>query len=109
MPYNALGAVDSDQKFIDVRMNAVKRKILILSGKGGKGACTGDKINEIISRVFYHHVGVGKSSVAAALAMALASLTSKVNLYTFSYAVFDEQSKFLYVLQLSSIGWYLGP
>lgn len=32
---DSAGQVDPDQKFIDVRMNAVKRKILILSGKGG--------------------------------------------------------------------------
>ena len=31
---------DEDQKFIDVRMNAVKRKILILSGKGGMWSST---------------------------------------------------------------------
>jgi hypothetical protein len=31
------GGADPDQKFIDVRMNAIKRKILILSGKGGIG------------------------------------------------------------------------
>ena len=30
------GGVDADQKFIDVRMRAVGRKILILSGKGGQ-------------------------------------------------------------------------
>ena len=30
------GGPDEDQKFIDVRMNAIKRKILILSGKGGQ-------------------------------------------------------------------------
>ena len=30
-----LGGGDPDQQFIDVRMNAVKRKIVILSGKGG--------------------------------------------------------------------------
>ena len=29
------GGVDSDQKLIDVRMRAVGRKIIILSGKGG--------------------------------------------------------------------------
>ena len=32
---NSAGAVDPDQKFIDVRMKAIKRKIMILSGKGG--------------------------------------------------------------------------
>ena len=47
---------DPDQKFIDVRMGAVKRKLLVLSGKGG----------------------VGKSSVACNLAIALASLNHKV-------------------------------
>lgn len=52
------GRVDPDQKFINVRMNAVKRKILILSGKGG----------------------VGKSSVACSLAMALARRSRKVGL-----------------------------
>ena len=51
------GRVDPDQKFINVRMNAVKRKILILSGKGG----------------------VGKSSVACSLAMALARRSRKVS------------------------------
>ena len=29
------GREDSDQKFIDVRMRAVRRKIVVLSGKGG--------------------------------------------------------------------------
>ena len=33
---DVVGGVNEDQKFIDVRMNAVKRKILILSGKGGE-------------------------------------------------------------------------
>lgn len=47
---------DPDQKFIDVRMGAVKRRLLVLSGKGG----------------------VGKSSVACNLAIALASLGRKV-------------------------------
>ena len=31
----SVGGPDEDQKFIDVRMNAIKRKILVLSGKGG--------------------------------------------------------------------------
>ena len=31
----SVGGVDPDQEFIDVRMNAIKHKILILSGKGG--------------------------------------------------------------------------
>ena len=30
-----IGNVDPDQELIDVRMNAIKHKILILSGKGG--------------------------------------------------------------------------
>jgi len=30
------GGVDPDQEMIDLRMNAVKHKILILSGKGGE-------------------------------------------------------------------------
>lgn len=30
------GGVDPDQEMIDLRMNAVKHKIFILSGKGGK-------------------------------------------------------------------------
>ena len=47
---------DPDQKFIDVRMGAVKRRLLVVSGKGG----------------------VGKSSVACNLAIALASLGNKV-------------------------------
>ncbi|CAI8015662.1 Cytosolic Fe-S cluster assembly factor NBP35 [Geodia barretti] len=49
---------DTDQKFIDVRMRAVRRKIVVLSGKGG----------------------VGKSSIASCLSMALASLSAKVGL-----------------------------
>ena len=35
-PFTTVGGVDPDQKYIDVRMNAIKRKILIVSGKGGK-------------------------------------------------------------------------
>jgi len=31
----SVGGVDPDQEFIDIRMNAIKHKILILSGKGG--------------------------------------------------------------------------
>ena len=34
--FTTVGGVDPDQKYIDVRMNAIKRKILIVSGKGGK-------------------------------------------------------------------------
>lgn len=30
-----IGGVDPDQEMIDLRMNAAKHKILILSGKGG--------------------------------------------------------------------------
>lgn len=30
-----VGGVDPDQKFIDVRMKAIRRKIVVLSGKGG--------------------------------------------------------------------------
>lgn len=52
------GGVDPDQEMIDLRMNAVKHKILILSGKGG----------------------VGKSSLAATLSMALANMGKKVGL-----------------------------
>ena len=47
---------DAEQKYIDIRMNAVKRKILVLSGKGG----------------------VGKSSIACNLAIALTRLSKKV-------------------------------
>lgn len=32
----SLGGVDPDQEIIDVRMGAIKHKVLILSGKGGK-------------------------------------------------------------------------
>ncbi|XP_070558540.1 LOW QUALITY PROTEIN: uncharacterized protein [Ptychodera flava] len=53
-----LGNKDPDQEVIDVRMKVIKHKILILSGKGG----------------------VGKSSVAATLTMALAKLSKKVGL-----------------------------
>lgn len=38
-PFTTVGGVDPDQKYIDVRMNAIKRKILIVSGKGGKKVC----------------------------------------------------------------------
>ena len=31
-----VGGPNEDQKFIDVRMNAIKRRILVLSGKGGQ-------------------------------------------------------------------------
>eukprot|EP00053_Salpingoeca_punica_P018981 m.189094 g.189094 ORF g.189094 m.189094 type:complete len:319 (+) comp17544_c1_seq2:58-1014(+) len=51
-------AEDPDQHLIDTRMNAVKRKFLVVSGKGG----------------------VGKSSVAANLSMALAKAGKKVGL-----------------------------
>lgn len=50
------GGVDPDQEFIDVRMNAIKHKILVVSGKGG----------------------VGKSTMAASLALALAREGKKV-------------------------------
>ena len=33
---NDLGGADPDQKLIDVRMKAIKKKVLVLSGKGGK-------------------------------------------------------------------------
>ncbi|XP_064400343.1 cytosolic Fe-S cluster assembly factor Nubp2 homolog 2-like isoform X2 [Halichondria panicea] len=52
------GGVDEDQKYINVRMKAIKKKILVLSGKGG----------------------VGKSTVAACLGMALAKLNTKVGI-----------------------------
>ena len=29
------GGADPDQKFVDIRMKAIKHKILVLSGKGG--------------------------------------------------------------------------
>ena len=32
------GGEDPDQEMIDLRMNAVKHKIIILSGKGGTGS-----------------------------------------------------------------------
>ncbi len=32
------GGTDPDQKLIDVRMNAIKRRIIVLSGKGGRMA-----------------------------------------------------------------------
>lgn len=32
----AKGGVDPDQKFIDVRMNAARRRIVVVSGKGGR-------------------------------------------------------------------------
>lgn len=51
------GGVDPDQEMIDLRMNAVKHKIIILSGKGG----------------------VGKSSLAATLSIALANMGNKVH------------------------------
>ncbi|XP_065830356.1 uncharacterized protein [Oscarella lobularis] len=50
--------LDPDQEQIDCRMKAIKHKILIVSGKGG----------------------VGKSSIAASLSMALAQMSHKVGL-----------------------------
>ncbi|XP_069137542.1 uncharacterized protein [Argopecten irradians] len=50
------GGVDPDQEAVDLRMGAIKHKILVLSGKGG----------------------VGKSTVASLLAGALASRSQKV-------------------------------
>ncbi|XP_071483269.1 cytosolic Fe-S cluster assembly factor NUBP2-like [Diadema antillarum] len=50
------GAVDPDQESIDVRMGAIRHKLLVVSGKGG----------------------VGKSTVTATLAMALARQDKKV-------------------------------
>ncbi|XP_068758243.1 cytosolic Fe-S cluster assembly factor NUBP2-like [Montipora capricornis] len=52
------GGVDPDQEMIDLRMNAIQHKILILSGKGG----------------------VGKSSVATTLSMAFSNMGKKVGL-----------------------------
>eukprot|EP00795_Rhopilema_esculentum_P002052 gene2052-17619_t len=52
------GGIDPDQKYIDVRMKAIKHKILVLSGKGG----------------------VGKSSIAALLSMALGKREKTVGL-----------------------------
>ncbi|XP_062523125.1 cytosolic Fe-S cluster assembly factor NUBP2 homolog [Corticium candelabrum] len=49
---------DPDQELIDCRMNAIRHKILILSGKGG----------------------VGKSTIAAALSLALSRMSFKVGL-----------------------------
>ncbi|XP_071959764.1 cytosolic Fe-S cluster assembly factor nubp1-A-like [Antedon mediterranea] len=49
---------DPDQEMINLRMNAIQHKILILSGKGG----------------------VGKSSIAASLSIALAQNSKKVGL-----------------------------
>ncbi|XP_007894032.1 cytosolic Fe-S cluster assembly factor NUBP2 isoform X2 [Callorhinchus milii] len=51
-----IGGRDPEQEVINCRMNAIKHKIIIMSGKGG----------------------VGKSSVAAGLSMALAKLNHKV-------------------------------
>ncbi len=31
-----IGGVDEDLKYINVRMKAIKKKILVLSGKGGR-------------------------------------------------------------------------
>lgn len=52
------GGVDPDQEMIDLRMNAIQHKIVILSGKGG----------------------VGKSSVATTLSMAFSNMGKKVGL-----------------------------
>ncbi|XP_033115477.1 cytosolic Fe-S cluster assembly factor NUBP2 homolog [Anneissia japonica] len=52
------GGVDPDQEMINLRMNAIKYKILILSGKGG----------------------VGKSSIAVGLSISLAQHSNKVGL-----------------------------
>lgn len=49
-------AGDPDQKYVEVRMKAIKKKIMIMSGKGG----------------------VGKSTMAACIAIALSKLNYKV-------------------------------
>eukprot|EP00112_Aurelia_sp_Birch-Aquarium-sp1_P002640 Seg1295.1 transcript_id=Seg1295.1/GoldUCD/mRNA.D3Y31 product="Cytosolic Fe-S cluster assembly factor NUBP1-like" protein_id=Seg1295.1/GoldUCD/D3Y31 len=54
----SMGGVDPDQKLIDIRMKAIKHKILVLSGKGG----------------------VGKSSIASLLSMALGRQNKSVGL-----------------------------
>jgi len=57
--FSTLGsAQDADQEQLDLRMNAITHKILVLSGKGG----------------------VGKSSVAASMAIALSEQGKKVGL-----------------------------
>lgn len=81
------GNPDTDQKFIDVRMRAVKRKIIVLSGKGGNlFQVLGETYTQYLSFnsicTFWTslciYVGVGKSTIAACLSMALASLQTKV-------------------------------
>lgn len=55
---SSLGEVDPDQSHLDIRMKAIKHKIMVLSGKGG----------------------VGKSSVAAMLSIALGKLNKMTGL-----------------------------
>ena len=77
------GASDPDQPRISVRMNAIKHRILIVSGKGG------EKARALIlcfilwlptpHRLSITFAGVGKSSIAAYLTMALAAAGHKVS------------------------------
>lgn len=87
----SIGGEDSDQKFIDVRMRAVGRKIVILSGKGGQPnsqllhepCCSTLTVNS--SRIeceFFLITGVGKSTIASCLSMTLAELSAQVSSYS---------------------------
>lgn len=61
-------------------MNAIKNKILIVSGKGGKPIAFQKANRDIIL-----YKGVGKSSICAGLSMGLAQLCGKNKVLIISY------------------------
>lgn len=59
----SIGGKDSDQKFIDVRMRAVGRKVVILSGKGGQ--LEGSHCTWILHCVTKHRISFSGSCACA--------------------------------------------